>query len=842
MTSLEYPFQCPLPNGLHARPASQLADVAARFLSEITLTNDRNGTNASAKSVLGMVALDVQAGDACRLRICGADAETARAAMHDFVSRVLPVADEPLPATVEGAAPPPPRSLREAAARWLCGTPVSGGIGQGHVLHAGGLSLGLPAEGIAAGPALDEQRAFHDAVSSLRHDLERRMGAPASKAESGILAAHLAIAGDVDFARAVEALLSRGASAATAIVNVGRDYVARLSAAGSAYIRERAADVEDLCLQLLARIYGDRFAPPPVRLSRPSIVVAEQLSPHQLLSMDRRLLAGLVIAHAGRTSHVVILARSFSIPTLVGVVEARARLAPGREAVVDANLGIVIPDVTVSVRRHYERERRKLRRRMERFEPFIAAPATTRDNNTIQIGANVATAEELAPAFKHGADGVGLFRTEMLFMDRDAAPTEDEQYAVFAQAARAAGGRPVIIRTFDVGGDKPVPYLNLPREENPFLGLRGVRVYRAHADVFRAHLRAIVRASAHGGIWAMAPMVSSLEEARWFRAQVRDVQAELGATNAAFDAKMPVGIMVEVPSAALIIDQLSREVDFFSIGTNDLLQSFLAVDRGSAAAADQYSALHPSFLRLLARIVADARQHGRWVGMCGEMAGSVENLPLVLGLGLDEISTAAPEIPALKAATARFSSAACRSLVEHAMTCESVTQVRSVLAAFHQRDAAENLLETELVIVDSDAATKAEAIKEIIDAFFVAGRTGQPERVEDAVWAREDEYSTGLGHGIAIPHCKTDAIAANSIGVARLRRPVDWGAVDGEPVHCVILLAMRASDRNGTHLQVFSKLARNLMREEFRDRLLSAHEAPAILACLTDELGLARRE
>ncbi len=841
MNTLIYAFRCPLPNGLHARPASQLAEVAARFSSDITLTNERTGANASAKSVLSMVSLDLREGDGCRLHFTGDDAERARTDVEDFVSRVMPDSDEPIADTPAGGVAVPPRSLREAAGAWLSGTSVSPGIGQGHVVHAGGLSLPEALDGIPQGSPLDERRKFKTAVSSVRHELERRLAAPASKAEAGILTAHLAIAGDCELAAAVNALLANGASAAAAIVAVGRRFAEQLGAAESAYIRERAADVVDICLQLLAGIYGDRFAQQPIRLSRPSIVVSEQLTPHQLLAMDRRMLAGLVLARAGRTSHVVILARSFGIPTLVGVAEARGRLLPGRETVVDANLGLVIPNVTASVRRHYERERRKLRRRMERYEPFLSAPATTRDNNTLQIGANVATAEELPPAFENGADGVGLFRTEMLFMDRDAAPTEDEQYAIFAKAARAAAGRPVIIRTFDVGGDKPVACLNLPKDENSLHSLRGIRVYRECPDVFQAHLRALVRASAHGVVWAMAPMVSSLEEARWFREQVASVQDELSAAGAAFDVGMPVGIMIEVPSAALIIDQLSRVVDFFSIGTNDLLQSFLAVDRGTAATADRHDALAPAFLRLLTRIVADARQHGRWVGMCGEMAGSVENLPLVLGLGLDEISTAAPEIPALKAATARFSSAECRSLLEHATTCESIAQVRGVLAAFHKRDLAEELLDSELIIVNSDATTKAEAIKEIIDAFYVTGRTEHPERVEDAVWKREDEYSTGLGHGIAIPHCKTDAISANSIGIARLQRPVDWDAVDGEPVNCVILLAMRASDRNGAHLQVFSKLARNLMREDFRNRLLAAREVPAILACMTDELGAADR-
>jgi fructose-specific PTS system IIA-like component len=454
------------------------------------------------------------------------------------------------------------------------------------------------------------------------------------------------------------------------------------------------------------------------------------------------------------------------------------------------------------------------------------------------VAANVATAAELGPAFAQGADGIGLFRTEMLFMDRDAPPSEEEQLSVYAAAARAAQGRPVVIRTLDVGGDKPVPYLRLSREANPFLGYRGVRIYPAHRDVVASQLRAILRASTHGQVWLMVPMVSTVEEVRWVKALLATVRAELEAAGIAFDPAMPVGIMVEVPSAALILDQLAAEVGFFSIGTNDLAQYFFAADRDSTDVGCLPDVRSPAFLRLLGKIADEARRHGRWVGLCGEMARDTANLPLLIGLGLDEISTAAPEIPALKAAIAQSSAGDCRALLKRAMACHTPSEVEQVLASFRAQSRSRGLIEHELIVLDSDSATKEEAIEEIVDAFSATGRTERPRAVEEAVWAREAVYSTGLGHGFAIPHCKTDAVTASSIGVVRLAHPIEWGAVDGQPVRCVILLAIRESDPDDTHMKVFARLARRLVHEEFRGRLLAVPDAEAVMKCLTEEIGI----
>ncbi|HNQ21902.1 MAG TPA: phosphoenolpyruvate--protein phosphotransferase [Phycisphaerae bacterium] len=836
--AVEYTFQCPLPNGLHARPASQLAAVAGRFACELQLNNERTGTVANAKSILAIVSAHIRFADACVIRAAGADEAAALAALRDFVERMLPEGDEPLPVARTGPGEPRlPRALRTAGTSWLAGTPVSGGIGQGIVVVIGGLRLPEALVSAPTGSPQEEQRKLTAALTSARTALERRLTPGLGMVEAGILHAHLAMVADVALQEKLDEFVAAGRSAGAAVVEAGRFFADRLGQAESALVRERAADVQDVCLQLLHELYGTGARDGGPTLTQPSVVVAENLSPHQLLALDRRLLRGLVLGYAGTTSHTVVLARSFDVPTLVGVADAARRLTVGNEIIVDAHHGIVVAEVTPAARRFYAREERTRRARAEQLARFTQVPALTRDGRRLQIAANVATIEELAPAFAGGAEGVGLFRTEMLFLDRDRPPSEEEQFGVYVQAAKTAAGRPVIIRTLDIGGDKPAAYLNLRPEANPFLGQRGVRLYPEQARLFNEQTRAILRASAFGPLWVMVPMIATLDEVRWVKARLAEVQADLAARGVAFNRKMPMGIMLEVPSIAFILEPLCREVDFFSIGTNDLTQYFLAVDRGNENVADLYRARHPALLKLLDMVVRGIHDSGRWVGLCGEMGRDRRSLPLLVGLGLDEISVAAADVPGLKAAVGQLDAAECRRLFEAAAACATAAEVETLLDNFYRQAAGQPLLEESFVLLDVDSGDKTEAIRDIIDAFHVAGRTDDPQAVEDAVWAREEVYTTGLGHGFAIPHCKTDAMAAPAVGVARLREPLAWGSVDGQPVRMVLLLAVRESDPQDIHLRVLAQLARRLMHEDFRAHLLAARDAAEMIDYLTRELN-----
>jgi len=837
MDVLEHAFACPLSHGLHARPAGRLAAEAARYAAEVTLLHEPTGAVANAKSALALIGLDVGGGDRCRMRIAGADAASAHAALGRFLAEVLPGCDEPLTAPPAGPDLALPRSLRAAGVRWRAGTGAAPGFGQGVVVFLDRLPL-APPTGAACVSREQEEEMVRRALAGVRTALEAGLVARPSPVEAAILEAHLAIATDVALAEAIVEHVRAGVPAGPAVARATASFAGRLLAARSLYVRERAVDIEDIGLQLLEAIDGGRPRAIAPVLARPSIVVAETMAPRQFLALDRGHLRGLVLERGGTTSHVVILARSFGVPALTGLAAARADLRAGSEAIVDADRGILVLEPDAVARRHYERRRRAHRRGQERMARRVQAPAVTLDGRRLEVAANVATAEEVEPALALGAEGIGLFRTEMLFMDREAPPSEQEQFEIYARAARVAAGRPVVIRTMDIGGDKPVPYLGLPREANPFLGCRGVRLSLRHPEVFDSQLRAILRASAIGRVWLMVPMVSTVEEVRWVRARLAAARAGLETAGVACDPAMPVGIMVEVPSAALDIARFAAEVDFFSIGTNDLAQYVFAADRENREAGGLHDVRHPVFLRLLAGIAGAARRHGRWVGLCGEMAGAPANLPLLIGMGLDEISAAAPELPALKAAVARCSAADCRGLLERALACRTAGEVGDLLAAFRGRGDAPGLLQRELVTLGSDSASREEAIEEIVEAMAAAGRTQRPRDLEEAVWAREAVYSTGLGHGFAIPHCKCDAVTASSVAVLRLERPVDWGATDGQPVRCVILLAIRASDPDDAHLKVLAQLARRLVHEEFRERLLAAADEEAVLRCLAEELGI----
>jgi multiphosphoryl transfer protein len=836
--ALECTFLCPLPNGIHARPASAMEELARRFESDITLLNVRTGRSVSAKSVLAIVGADVRVNDSCTLTVSGPDEQDAHAALTVFLRDAFPHCDAALPvvAVPAGELQLPP-CLRLSLAVMRRGTAAVPGIASGAVVRTGGFRIppSIPVSGVKDVAA--EQALLGEALQRLIDWYDQRIAAVSRGVENELLTVHRSMARDDEFRRALlEAVAQHSRTAAGAIADVEAHFSGLLAASGNALLRERALDVQDLCLHLLRLVYGEQAGSFAVTLTGDSVVVAETLTPGQFLALDRRLLKGLVLSHAGTTSHTVILARSFGVPTLAGVAEAETCVAAGEEAVVDADLGVFVTKLDDRARRYYGMEQRRLAGRAARLRSAAGSSACTSDGWRLEIAANIGLAEEAGRAFESGAEGIGLFRTEMLFLDRDQAPTEQEQYDAYRSALEGAGGRPVIVRTVDIGGDKPAPYLDLPAEPNPFLGWRAVRMYPAHESLFRTQVRALVRASAHGRLRVMIPMVSVVDELRWVRGIVKEEQARCAAEGVAFDTKLQVGAMIEVPSVAFAMDHFCREADFFSIGTNDLLQYFLAADRGNQRVAALSSDLTPSFWRLLRHIVGQARENGRWIGLCGELGGRPELLPLLVGLGLDEISMSTPRIADQKAALGLLSREACVKLLDAVCGCATVAEASQALDAASVR-AAMPLFDVSLVDVDGDCRDKAEVIKTICDRFFVHGRTNAPRLVEEAVWAREAVYSTGFGHGFAIPHCKTNAVAANSLAVLRLRDPVEWGSLDGAPVRVVVLLAIRESDQATEHMRIFSRLARQVMNEEFRERLASEGDPAALCAFLAGKIG-----
>jgi phosphoenolpyruvate-protein phosphotransferase len=834
--ALEFTFSCPLRHGLHARPASQMANLANGFLSDFALTNLRSGSTANLKSVLSIIAADIRFNDECVVHVNGADETMARSVLQRFAVHELPRCDAPLQDLLRGQpSRNVPRPLRSAGVEICAGTPVSRGIAEGAVVIFGGLAI--PAELSSESPADQgtEQQRVVRALAAVRERIHGMLARRTSATEIGVLQAHLAILGDISLASSIMERITQGRSAGQAIVEASQFFGETLRRSDNLYIRERALDIQEICFELLEEIYGAKRQS-LVQLNGPSVLVADNLPPQQLLSLDRTLLKGLVLKTAGITSHTVILARSLGIPALVGVQEPTSVLEAGEHVIIDADRGFLIRRSRLAVRKFYQLQSRASRRREVTLASYANKPAVTTDGHAIEVAANIASADELTATFGNGADGIGLFRTEMLFLDRETAPSEQEQFDVYAEIVRAAQEKPVIIRTLDVGGDKQVGYLNLPAESNPFLGYRGVRVYPDHLKLVRTQLRAIARASAGGRVQMMIPMVSSIEEVRWVKRELVQVRDELTREGIAFDPAMPLGAMIEVPSVAFILDQLSSELDFFSIGTNDLNQYFLAVDRGNPSVAALSDVRRPSFLRFLKHIVDEVHRAGKWVGMCGEMAGELRYLPLLLGLGLDEISVAGPDIPLIKERISRLSAVECRKLLAKALECREVSEVDALLNSCEPTGSRHTLFDRELVLLRSESESKEEAIRELVDAFYVEGRTDDPDRLEQDIWAREELYSTGLGHGFAIPHAKTSAVNASSVGVLKLKKPVEWGSLDGLPVEMVILLAARESDPGGAQMQVFSRLARKLMDETFRSRLLQASGPDGLISFFAEEL------
>ena len=388
-------------------------------------------------------------------------------------------------------------------------------------------------------------------------------------------------------------------------------------------------------------------------------------------------IAGIATAQGGPTSHGAILARALGVPAVVGLGDALLQLDDGTSAILDGDAGLLIPDPTADTARDYRERRALAAAAAEQARAAAHDPAITSDGITIEVAANAGSPADAEQATAIGADGVGLFRTEFAFLDRATAPSEEEQVAIYSRAADALAGRPLIVRTLDAGADKPLPYLAMPAEANPFLGVRGVRLGLARPELLSTQLRAIVRtAAAHDNVKLMFPMIATLGE---LRAARRLLDAALAQTSATPRDGFEVGIMVEVPAAALTAVQLAREVDFFSLGTNDLTQYVLAAERGNAALAALADGLHPAVLRLVDEVCRAADAHGRWVGVCGELGADPAAAPLLVGLGVSELSVAAPSVPAVKAAIRALDVGDAEALAHAALAAESAEAVRALV-------------------------------------------------------------------------------------------------------------------------------------------------------------------
>ena len=664
--------------GLHARPAARFVRTAGRFDARVRVSNLTAGAGpVTAKSLNALATLGVRQGHEVLVEASGPQAAEAINALRELASdgfgdREQPSGDQNGAAAADQATPA--EAPRGAAFSGLAASP---GVAGGPLRKLTVPDPEVP-EAPAGAPA-DEWRALSEALTAARADLEGTRDSLAGRTggdEASILDAHVLLLEDESIlGPAKQAIEEAGKSAARAWSDAVGAAAARYEGLADDYLRQRAADVRDVGRAALAHLVG---APSRAALSEAGVVVAAELSPAETAALEPELVAGIVTARGGPTGHAAILARSLAIPAVVGAGREVLDVEEGTEIWLDGGSGAVYLEPEEEIRRDLEERAAQRRARLENARESARKPAVTSDGQRIEVMANIASTAEVTSAVRAGADGVGLLRSEFLFAGRDAPPTEEEQHEAYRTVAEELGGRPLTLRTLDAGGDKPLAYLDHEREDNPFLGQRGIRLSLAHPQAFATQLRAALRVAAEHPLRIMFPMVTALDELRRAREILDETRAQLAGEGVEVD-ECPVGVMIEVPAAALAAGTIAPEVDFFSIGTNDLAQYTTAADRGSRLVAHLADPLQPSVLRLIGMVAEAAAEHGKWAGLCGELGGDPRATPLLVGLGISELSMGAASIPLVKEAVRGCSGEKAKDLAATALTLSSADEVRTLL-------------------------------------------------------------------------------------------------------------------------------------------------------------------
>lgn len=508
--------------------------------------------------------------------------------------------------------------------------------------------------------------------------------------QTQIFDAHLAILEDPIFMNEVQGIMQRQYKAAEVAVKEAIDkFVGMFDLLDDGYMKERALDIKDVGNRLLKHLLGalEETLPPK---DQPYVLVAKELIPSQMVHLDVSLALGLVTMLGGKTSHVAIMARAMGVPYVLGLEgKLQTPIQNGDYLIIDGDEGVVYVNPADDVIEKYKARKETWKAVQEQLQKLAHLPTRTEDGRQMHLAANISSVKELELVMKNGASGVGLFRTEFLYMDRSSFPEEEEQFAVYREVAERLGGKPVVIRTLDVGGDKHLDYLALPEEENPSLGYRAIRIMLDRTDLFKTQLRAILRASHYGNVKIMYPMISSLDELRRANEVLEEAKKELADEGTPFRSDIAVGIMIELPAAVMISDLLAQKVDFFSIGTNDLVQYVLAVDRMNETVAHLYDPFHPSVLRML-KITADhAHKHGTHISVCGELAGDVRALPIWIALGITDLSMSVQSILKVKNSLLQSRHSDGEKIWEELAGCASSAEVVTVLTKYLETDIAD---------------------------------------------------------------------------------------------------------------------------------------------------------
>ncbi|MDF0069527.1 phosphoenolpyruvate--protein phosphotransferase [Staphylococcus pseudintermedius] len=514
-------------------------------------------------------------------------------------------------------------------------------------------------------------------LTKIRNHAEEQLGAD----KAAIFDAHLLVLDDPELIQPIEEKIkNESASAPQALTEVTQNFITIFESMDNEYMKERAADIRDVAKRVLAHILGVEL-PNPSIIDESVIIVAHDLTPSDTAQLNKQYVQGFVTNIGGRTSHSAIMSRSLEIPAVVGTKSISESVQQGDMVIVDGLTGDVIVNPSDDEIKAYQHKRESFFADREALKQLRDEPSKTLDGHEVELAANIGTPNDLEGVHNNGAEGIGLYRTEFLYMGRDNMPTEDEQFEAYKKVLESMEGKRVVVRTLDIGGDKELPYLNLPEEMNPFLGYRAIRLCLDQPEIFRPQLRALLRASAYGKLNIMFPMVATIQEFRDAKALLLEEKENLKQEGVEVSDDIELGIMVEIPATAALADVFAKEVDFFSIGTNDLIQYTMAADRMSDRVSYLYQPYNPSILRLIKQVIDASHQEGKWTGMCGEMAGDETAIPLLIGLGLDEFSMSATSILKARRQIKDLSRTEMVQLADRALNCATVDEVVDLVKA-----------------------------------------------------------------------------------------------------------------------------------------------------------------
>ncbi|UCZ52175.1 phosphoenolpyruvate--protein phosphotransferase [Bacillus shivajii] len=562
----------------------------------------------------------------------------------------------------------------------LTGIPASAGIAIGKAF-----SLEAPDLSVEKKTDVDidqEIDAFDKALETSKGELEKikeKTKQDLGDEHAEIFSAHLLVLSDPEFVDTVRnKVKNENVNASFALKEISDQFVTMFESMDNEYMKERAADIRDVSTRVLAHVLG-RPIPSLVEIDEEVVIVADDLTPSDTAQLNKQFVQGFVTNIGGRTSHSAIMARSMEIPAVVGTKSVTSDADKGVTVIVDGLEGSVIIDPSDEEIASYRAKQEKHEEQKREWAKLVHEPSKTKDGELVELVANIGTPNDLEGVKNNGAEGVGLYRTEFLYMGRDDFPTEDEQYEAYKKVIEEMDGKPVVIRTLDIGGDKELPYLDLPEEMNPFLGFRAIRLCLEKDDMFRTQLRALLRASSYGNLKIMFPMIATLDEFRQAKAILEEEKERLVADGVNVSDDIEVGIMVEIPSTAVMAKQFAKEVDFFSIGTNDLIQYTMAADRMNEQVSYLYQPYNPAILNLVKMVIDASHAEGKWTGMCGEMAGDEVAIPLLLGLGLDEFSMSATSVLPARSQIVNLTKEETKAVAEKALTLNTAEEVKQLV-------------------------------------------------------------------------------------------------------------------------------------------------------------------